>query len=63
MNRNNYNYFWKTLNPKQGLPAGPHWSVRGPAQPQLPHTVGMGMATARHVGGGVWPVQGREARR
>jgi len=37
--------------------------VRGPAQPQLPHTMGMGMATARHGGGGVRPVQGREASR
>ena len=31
--------FWKTLNPKQGLTAGPHWSVRGPAQPQLAHAM------------------------
>ena len=33
------NNFWKTLNPKQGLTAGPHWSVRGPAQPQLAHVM------------------------
>ena len=31
--------FSKTLNPKQGLTAGPHWSVRGLAQPQLAHAM------------------------